>query len=132
MILQNIGINFGCGLNVAEGWRNYDASSTLWVQRLPILGLISRQLIKPHFPDLAIYGDVINGLPESDGFADYVYCSHVLEHFSLDNFRKVLLEVQRVLKESLNKSKISLKPWPNSLIPIGLDFPELNYLNPWS
>ncbi len=92
------GINFGCGLRVADKWKNYDASPTLWLQRLPVLGIIARQLISPRFPASALYGDVVRGLPEVSETADWVYCSHVLEHMSLDDFRKSLNEVMRLLK----------------------------------
>ncbi|WPL19412.1 hypothetical protein Thiowin_04533 [Thiorhodovibrio winogradskyi] len=55
-------INFGCGLSVAPGWKNYDASPTLRLQRIPLLGRVAQSLIKPRFPTDAIYGDVVHGL----------------------------------------------------------------------
>lgn len=90
-------INFGCGISVAADWKNYDGSPTLWIQRLPLLGVMGRALIAPLFPPLAMYGDIVKGLPEPSGSADWVYCSHVLEHLSLCDFRKALSEVSRLL-----------------------------------
>ena len=98
MTVQSIGINFGCGLSIAEGWQNYDASPTLLLQRTPILGWVAKQVIKPRFPDLVKYGDIVRGLPEPDAAVDYIYCSHILEHLALEDFRLALREVLRVLK----------------------------------
>lgn len=89
-------VNFGCGLSVAPGWLNYDASPTLWLQRLPLLGQLAGQIIEPRFPAVAQYGDVVTGLPLADGSADLVYCSHVLEHLALQDLRRALAEVARI------------------------------------
>lgn len=91
-------INFGCGLSTAHGWTNYDASPSLRLQRMPLFGFIAQALIKPRFPDQVIYGDIVKGLPEAAGSADHVYCSHVLEHLSLEECRVALIEVFRILK----------------------------------
>ena len=91
-------VNFGCGLSVAPDWLNYDASPTLRLQRLPLIGQVVGRLIAPRFPLLAHYGDVVRGLPLADGSADLVYCSHVLEHLALQDCRGALAEVARVLK----------------------------------
>ena len=91
-------INFGCGLSVTPGWQNFDASPTLRLQRLPLVGHLARSMITPLFPADASYGDVVRGLPVGDEMVDRVYSSHVLEHLALDDFRKALIEVLRVLK----------------------------------
>lgn len=91
-------INFGCGLSVAPGWQNFDASMTVRLQRLPVLGRAAKSFTKPIFPSEVIFGDVVRGLPVSSGAFERVYCSHVLEHLALDDFRKALNEVLRVLK----------------------------------
>ena len=91
-------INFGCGLSVSADWTNFDASPTLRVQRVPVLGSIAQVSMKPRFPDLANYGDIVKGLPVSSAVADLAYCSHVLEHLALHDLRSALVEVLRVLK----------------------------------
>ena len=91
-------INFGCGLSVAQGWKNFDASPTLRLQRLPIFGGVAQSLIKPNFPSEAMFGGLVRGLPFSSAATSYLYTSHVLEHLALDDFRKALTEVRRVLK----------------------------------
>jgi len=91
-------VNFGCGLSVGESWLNYDASPTLKLQRFPIIAPLAKKFIKPTFPDLAIFGDITRGLPINANSADYVYCSHVLEHLSLEDFKTSLLNVFKILK----------------------------------
>lgn len=91
-------VNFGCGLNVAADWVNFDASPTLRLQRLPLVGRVARALIRPPFPNLASFGDIVRGLPLSPDSVDLAYSSHVLEHLSLRDFRQALAEVLRILK----------------------------------
>ena len=91
-------INFGCGLTVAPGVLNYDASPTLRLQRLLLLRSLAKKIIKPLFPEEAIYGDIARGLPHQDSSIDLIYCSHVLEHLTLADFRKALAEAIRLLK----------------------------------
>lgn len=91
-------VNFGCGLSVGRDWVNYDASPTLRIQRIPIAGAIAKKLVKPVFPEFAMYGDVVRGLPEKSGSVGLVYCSHILEHLSLADFRMALAEVKRILE----------------------------------
>lgn len=93
-------VNFGCGLSptLGEDWSNYDGSPTLWLQRIPILGWLARKKLSPRFPNEVQYGNVVDGLPECDSTVDLVYCSHVLEHMSVQEVRIALREVFRILK----------------------------------
>lgn len=91
-------INFGCGLSVVSGWTNFDASPTLRLQRLPVFGRVAQSLTQPIFPIGAVFGDVVRGLPVAASSTDRVYCSHVLEHLALIDFRKALADVLRILK----------------------------------
>ena len=93
-------INFGCGLSVASGWKNYDASPTLFLQRLPVFGKIISSMVEPQFPSPAKYGDITKELPEESSGTDLIYCSHVLEHLALEDFRNGLREVYRLLKNN--------------------------------
>lgn len=90
-------VNFGCGLSVVKGWRNFDASPTLRLQRMPALGFLFSKFGNPQFPAGVQYGDVSRRLPLSDEQAQLVYCSHVLEHLSLMDLRKCLNEMQRIM-----------------------------------
>lgn len=95
-------LQFGCGCCAPERWRNFDASPSLRLQRLPLVGPLfagplRRALGLPPFPRTAELGDVVSGLPVPEGFFRAAYCSHVLEHLALDDLRRCLRNVHRYL-----------------------------------
>ena len=93
-------VQYGCGWDAPEGWLNYDGSPTLWVERLPIFGKALSLVLKRNaalFPSNVQFGDIVKGLPLSDGSSEGVYCSHVLEHLSLEDFRLALKNTMKVL-----------------------------------
>jgi predicted SAM-dependent methyltransferase len=91
-----INVQFGCGLCAPPEWINFDASPTLRLQRIPLFGKL---VTKVDFPAAVRYGDIIKGLPGiATGSCDAVYCSHVLEHLSLQDFRLALTRTFSMLK----------------------------------
>ena len=90
-------IQYGCGLSCPDGWVNFDASPTLRLQQLPVLGRFFRRGTTV-FPANARYGDIVKGLPVPDNSADGIFASHVLEHLSLADFRLALCNTFRLLK----------------------------------
>lgn len=90
-------LQYGCGLSAPNGWRNFDASPSLWLQRLPVLGPLFK-LKGPAFPSGVEFGNIVHGLPLPDGSCKLIYCSHVLEHLSLNDCRKALKQSHRLLK----------------------------------
>ena len=92
-------VQFGCGLCAPASFRNFDAGPAFWLQsRLPLLRKTLVRRGFPNYPANIGYGDVIRGLPLREGSVDAVYCSHVLEHLALDEFRKTLRNVYSYLK----------------------------------
>ena len=89
-------VQFGCGTCTPKGWRNFDASPTLRLQRIPIIGPILTTGTA-RFPSGVEFGNVVQGLPLTSGMAKAVYCSHVLEHLSFDELPKALRETHRIL-----------------------------------
>ena len=87
-------VQFGCGLCAPSTWVNFDAGPAFWLEkRMPFL---KPMLLKRGFPDYPAniaYGDVIKGLPVAPNSAAGVYCSHVLEHLALNEFRATLRNV---------------------------------------
>jgi len=90
-------VQYGCGLSCPDGWQNFDASPTLRLQRLPLIGPLFKRGATV-FPDQVRYGDILAGLPIADGTADGVYASHVLEHLAYDEFWAALRNTFRLLK----------------------------------
>ena len=97
-------INLGSGPNSARGWINYD-----W-GLLPILGkykltsiFIKVNLLSKDYdwkwPKIKLV-NIKERLPEENNSVDYIYCSHVLEHFEKNEAIKILRECRLVLKES--------------------------------
>ncbi len=90
-------IQYGCGMSSPEGWLNYDASPTLRFERVPVIGsLYTKNGVR--FPNGVNFGDITKGLPLPDESCDGIYCSHVLEHLSLTDFRKALINTYKILK----------------------------------
>jgi len=94
---ERLYVQYGCGWSAPRGWRNFDASPTLRFERLPILGRLYTKNTG-RFPENVEYGDVVSGLPVGNSACDGVYCSHVLEHLALSDFRLALNNTHRILK----------------------------------
>lgn len=90
-------VQFGCGQSCPEEWINYYASPTLRLQGIPVLGSILLAG-RAKFPKGVRFGDITDQLPERTGSVDNLYCSHVLKHLSLEDFRLALKESHRILK----------------------------------
>src|SRR5437016_6228704 len=82
-------VQYGCGLCAPAGWVNFDVSPTLRLQKIPLLGRFVTHG-GPTFPKNVRYGDIVRGLPVAPGSCAVIYCSHVLEHLSLADFRTAL------------------------------------------
>jgi predicted SAM-dependent methyltransferase len=93
----NLTVQFGCGWSAPESWRNFDASPTLRFERVPILGRLHTKNAS-RFPANVEYGDIVKGLPIGAQSCRAVYCSHVLEHLCLADFRVALRNTHRVLR----------------------------------
>jgi hypothetical protein len=96
---ERLYVQYGCGWSAPRGWRNFDASPTLRFERLPILGRLYTKNAG-RFPENVEYGDVVRGLPVEAGACDGVYCSHVLEHLALSDFRHALKNTHKILKSN--------------------------------
>ena len=92
-------VQFGAGWASAEGWLSFDASPTLRIERLPLVGqLLGKFSGNPdRFPADTRYGDIVAGLPVADGSVVGLYASHVLEHIALTDMRVALANSFRML-----------------------------------
>ena len=99
--MRNIGlyVQYGCGWSGPREWVNFDASPTLRFERIPVIGRwYTRNAAR--FPEHVQYGDIVKGLPVTDGSVDGLYASHVLEHLSLEDFHTALRNSLKLLKPS--------------------------------
>ena len=100
LMQEKLYVQYGCGWSAPQGWRNFDASPTLRFERLPVLGRLYTKNMAGRFPANVEYGDVVRGLPVRENACDGVYCSHVLEHLALSDFRQALKNTHRILKSN--------------------------------
>lgn len=96
--MKNRFVQYGCGLSAPPEWENFDISPTLRLQKVPIIGFMIKKALNVKFPKNVRYGDIIKGLPIEDNSCDAVYCSHTLEHLSLDDIRAALRNTYKILK----------------------------------
>ena len=96
--MKDKNIHYGCAWEAPENWRNFDGSATLRFERIPIIGKLYTKNNK-RFPNNVEYGDIVKGLPVPDNYGDYVYCSHILEHLTLNDCRRALSNTYRIIKK---------------------------------
>ncbi len=90
-------VQYGCGWSAPHEWINFDCSPTLRFERIPVLGKLYTRNAK-RFPDAVRIGDITRGLPIEKSSCDAIYCSHILEHLALDDFRTALRNTLSYLK----------------------------------
>ncbi len=85
-------------LSAPKNWLNFDASPTLRIQKNLFIGKIFKTQLNTIFPENVRYGDIVKGLPIDADSCDGIYCSHILEHLSLHDFRVALKNTIKILK----------------------------------
>lgn len=99
---KNVKVHYGCWKDAPDDWSNFDCSPYLLLDRIPFIGTFICSRLQPdweRFPNNIRYGDITKGLPVEDASCDMVYCSHVLEHLNLTDFRIALKNTYKILKE---------------------------------
>lgn len=93
-------IQYGCGpFSAPAGWKNYDASPTLRLQQLPVIGKLLKSGMHVTFHEDVLLGDIRKGLPRiAANSCDGIYCSHVLEHLSYEDCRLAVKNTWQLLK----------------------------------
>lgn len=89
-------LQYGCGFSCPASFTNFDSSPTLRFERLPVVGRFYTKNVR-RFPTDVRYGDIVKGLPVADAEFHGIYCSHVLEHLSLEDLRIALKHTHRYL-----------------------------------
>lgn len=103
--IENIYLQYGGGSTVAPSWVNFDVAPMLWFREkyffkpiIPIYNFLNRYRRKPIYPPNVYYGDIVSGFPKYKGKCKVVFCSHVLEHLSLFDFRIALKQSYDLLQ----------------------------------
>ncbi|MBP9817941.1 methyltransferase domain-containing protein [Candidatus Shapirobacteria bacterium] len=97
-----IKVNLGCGPSGIDGWTNLDwgmlplLNKLGFVNKLVDWGFLSSGY-KTKWPVFKLF-DIRKKLPFADNSVDFVYCSHVLEHFENEEAINILWEIKRILK----------------------------------
>lgn len=97
-------LNLGCGPTGVSGWINYDwgvlplLSKATWVRNVLVrIGLLDNNYVAK-WPEIELV-DIRKGIPQEDGSVNYIYCSHVMEHFEKLETVDLLKECYRVMKK---------------------------------
>ncbi|SFD02841.1 Methyltransferase domain-containing protein [Chitinophaga sp. CF118] len=98
--MSKLYVQYGCGpYSAPKGWKNFDASPTLRIQQLPVIGKFLRTRMHVTFPTDVLQGNILKELPGiSENACDGVYCSHVLEHLSYEDCQLAVSNTFRILK----------------------------------
>lgn len=98
--MSKLYVQYGCGpFSAPSGWKNYDASPTLRIQQIPVIGSLLKSRMHVTFPSDVLQGDILKSLPGvPENSCDGVYCSHVLEHLSYDDCLLAVRNTFRILK----------------------------------
>ena len=92
-------VQFGSGPTAPASFRNLDAGPAFWIQKhLPFLSPLLRRRGFPHYPPNIEFCDVSQGFPIAPSTVKAVYCSHVLEHLTLADFRATLRHTYSILQ----------------------------------
>jgi len=90
-------LQYGSGFAHSPSFLSFDASPTLRFERLPLVGRLYTRNAQ-RFPAEIHFGDIVRGLPVPEARFKGVYCSHILEHLTLGDFRIALRNTQRYLR----------------------------------
>lgn len=93
-------VQYGSGpFSAPAGWKNFDASPTLRLQQLPLIGSLLKKRMHVSFHPDVLQGDILSGLPGiRENSCDGVYCSHVLEHLSYEDCLTAIRNTYAMLK----------------------------------
>lgn len=110
--MKVVKVNLGSGLKVAPGWINVNGHFQYFLSKYPVVFLkILYKVIQSQSKDYTqeeycsllknhtfIYHNLKYGIPFDNNSIDYLYSSHVLEHFFWTDAEQLVKEAYRVLK----------------------------------
>ena len=90
--------HIGCGNTIGKNWFNFDSSPIAFLDQIPILNKLIR-INNLKFPKGIRYGNIVKKKFCNNNSADNNYCSHVLEHVSYLDAKKILKNIYDMLKK---------------------------------
>ena len=90
--------HIGYGYTIGKSWLNYDSSPIAFFDQMPILNQIIG-INKSKFPKGIIYWNIVKKKLCNNNSAENIYCSHVLEHVSYLDAKKMLKNIYEMLKK---------------------------------
>ena len=94
---MSLNIHVGCEHKIGSSWINYDISYVAVFEKIPIIGKLI-QINSKKYPKEVRYGDISKTLLCDENKADNIYCSHTLEHMTLEGMQKSLKNIYQMLK----------------------------------
>jgi SAM-dependent methyltransferase len=99
-----IKVNIGCGPNFKDDWCNVEYGALSLINKIKVLkrivvflGILDKDMLQK-WPKDFIYHNVMRPLPFKDESVDYIYSSHVFEHFRRYQLRRVLKNIRNSMK----------------------------------
>ena len=102
---NEVKLNLGSGPSGVNGWVNLDWGLLPWLAknswlRMPLVKLgVLGESYNVAWPEFRLE-DIRKRLQIEDNSVDFIFCSHVLEHFEKYQVLRILKESRRVLKKS--------------------------------
>lgn len=91
-------LNLGCGGIAPPGWVNVDFAVGARLRKVPVLGALSRRVLRCDWDPGIVLHDLRRRFPWPSASVDYIYSSHSLEHLTRAAGERFMREVARVLK----------------------------------
>jgi len=102
---EPVRLNLGCGMCTPAQWINVDGSWSAWLAKRPRVksilrktGMFPTYVTETEWSRDIVVADLRRRLPFADRSADAVYCSHTLEHFHVEDGKRFLREIFRVVR----------------------------------
>ena len=101
-------VHYGAGRIAPKEWINFDASPTLRVQKIPLIGKwLAKKGQGFNFPEALFFGDIVKGLPLPNESCKAIYCAHVIEHLSREDALKALGNTWKLPKPTAGIGKLA-------------------------
>jgi SAM-dependent methyltransferase len=104
-LMKVVKLNLGAGPTGLNGWINYDWGLLPLMAKLKVMrdllvkiGWLGKEY-QVEWPEFELH-DIRRTFPLDDDSVDYIYCSHVLEHFEKSEAARILKDCLRVLKNT--------------------------------